>query len=259
MYNIASPISHLFKIDSDALMITNHSDSLECRDHSPSYGIEKQKLFHCELQPIHNLSQVDFDYISKIKNDRPELELISFHMASCYDAPKIENKIFIEGGKKYSEQEMIENAKINFKSINEIIGPKIKIAVENNNFFNTKAYEIICNPLFINKIVEENDIYLLFDIAHAQVAAFNMGWTYNEYVSKLPFQKMIQLHICKSGIEGTMAYDAHFLPDENEFDEIERLIKTSKNLKYFTVEYYQNPLLLKEVLVKLKKLLIRYE
>ena len=259
MFRIATPISHLFKNDADALMLTQHSDCLEFRDHSPSFGLEKQRLFHCELQPIHELSADDFSYLKKIKDERESLELVSFHMATCFDEPIIADHIFVSGKRKYAESEMYANATKNFKLIKEILGPGIKVAVENNNYYNTEAYQSICDPSFISKVIRDNDIFLLLDLAHAHVSSYNMNTSYQSYCEKLPFDRIIQLHICKSGVNEKMAYDAHLLPDDEDFDEIEKLMERCRNLKYFTVEYYRDPVLLKDVLNKLKNILNRHE
>lgn len=259
MFNIATPISHLFNNYDIAVMLSNYSDCLEYRDHSPKFGIEKQKLFHCELQPIHNLVDDDFLYLEKIKKEINSLELVSFHMATCFDGPLIEENIFVSGKRKYSELQMLENAANNFKEIKKIFGSKISIAVENNNFYNTEAYNHVCDPSFINRVVRENDLYFLFDIAHAQVSSYNMNIPYESYCADLPMDRIIQLHICKSGINQKMAFDAHLMPEILEFSEVEKLINSCSNLKYFTIEYYKDPLYLKDTLIKLKDLLIRYE
>ncbi len=249
----------MFKNEVDAFMLSQQSDCLEFRDHSPSFGLEKQKLFHCELQPIHRFSEEDFMYLKKIKDERKSLELVSFHMATCFDEPLISDHVFVSGKYKYNEAEMFENAKNNFKCIKQILGPTIKVAVENNNYYNTEAYEFVCNPDFISRVVRDNDIFLLFDLAHAHVSSYNMNISYQNYCKKLPYDRIIQLHICKSGYKEKMAYDAHFLPDEEDFKEIEELIVNCRKLKYFTIEYYKDPKLLLEVLKKLKNLLNKHE
>lgn len=259
MFSIATPISNLFKNDVDALMIVQHSDCLEFRDHSPNFGLDKQKLFHCELQPIHQLSEEDFIYIKKIKDERESLELVSFHMATCFHEPVISDHVFVSGKRKYTVAEMFENAEKNLKRIKKILGPTINVAVENNNYYNSEAYDFVCSPSFISRVVEDNDIFLLYDLAHAHVSSHNMNISYQSYYEKLPLDRIIQLHICKSGVNGKMAYDAHFLPDDEDFNEIKELIVTCRAVKYFTVEYYKDPELLVEVLIKLKNLLNRYD
>jgi uncharacterized protein (UPF0276 family) len=258
MYKIASPISHLFHDLDDSLLISSYSDCLECRDHSPAFEISKQQLFHFEIQPIHKLRQDDFDYIEKIINEKYNLELISFHMATCYQSPGIKDRIFVPGGYKYELNEMIDNSIKNFSKIKSITGTDISIAIENNNYYKNEAYEVIAEPEFIKQVVSINKINFLFDIAHAKVSARNMGISYLNYVQMLPMEEVVQLHICKYGIENKLAYDAHFAPDDEEYEEIVRLISICKKLKYFTIEYYKDTLELMNCLTSLKKILNFY-
>ena len=253
---IATPISHLFQIDADAELISKRSDCLEFRDHSRNYKPSEQKLFHCELQPIHEISEKNFDYLTRVRKEKVNLEVVSFHMASCFEKPKLEGKIYVTGDKKRTKKEMLEFAKINFKRIRQIFGPKVKIAIENNNYYPTEAYEIVCDPIFINEIVTKNDIFFLFDIAHAQVSSYNMNTTYLRYCADLPLSRCIQVHICKSGTKDFRAFDAHDLPGPEEFKELRRLTKQCALLKYVTIEYYRDVKALVNVLVRLKDQLI---
>jgi uncharacterized protein (UPF0276 family) len=239
MHSIVTPISHLFGIENNAARIARMSDSLECRDHSVAYDVSLQTLFHCELQPCHKLAETDFTYLEKIRDTKTELELISFHLASCYHSPVIENSVFEPGGYRYSKSELFENARINFKKIKKIFGPNVVIAIENNNFYATPAYEYVTDPEFISQVVVENNINFLYDIAHAKVSSYNLGLKYEAYKLALPLEKTVQLHICKSGIRNGAAYDAHFIPDEEEWTEIISLMKAYKGIRYFTIEYYR--------------------
>ena len=255
MISITTPISHLFEDESVAEEILTNSDNLECRDHSVAFREDKQVAFHCELQPIHPLSAKHFDYLRSICLLRPNLQLISFHVACCCDKPTIINGMFELGGTIFSREEMMKNATGNFKEIKNIFGPHIKIAVENNNFYPTKAYENVAEPAFLKAIVIDNDICFLFDIAHARVSAHNKNMSYEEYKSGLPMDRTVQLHICRYGInENGMAYDAHFAPDELEYTEIEQLIN-KYGIEYLTVEYYKDKEGLLASLNTLKKII----
>lgn len=252
MYKIVTPISHLFKNSEFALDIISNSDFLEGRDHSPILNAEKEIIFHSDLQPIHRLHEIDFDNLVEIKRKRPNLKLVSFHLASCYKAPKLINGIFEASGLKLNRLQMIENARLNILKIKEILGDNIFIAVENNNYLKTEAYDIITDPGFINEIVVTNNIKFLFDIAHAHISAFNLGISFESYIEKLPLNHTIQLHICKCTYDGDMALDSHLCPDNVELKEIQNLLQKLPELKYLTIEYYQDPKLLINALSNFK-------
>jgi len=259
MYSIATPVSSLFSNNKNYERIIKYSDCLELREEYPIKNLKINKLFHFEFQPIHSLTNSDFDFIEKIIEKYKYLELISFHMASCYDKPFIENGVYVPGGKMYTPDEMFINAKKNFSIINEILGDSIKIAVENNNYYKTDAYKYIADPNFIEKIVLDNNIYFLYDLAHGGISAYNLGINYNKYLNALPLKRIIQLHICRKGFKNNHAYDAHFMPDNLVYREVSYLIKNSKNLKYLTLEYYRNIDSLIKGLVNLRKIIKSHE
>jgi hypothetical protein len=145
----------------------------------------------------------------------------------------------VPGTKRYSREELLNNARNNIARIKKILGPKIDIAIENNNHYATPAYDYITEPSFITSVVNDNGIYLLYDIAHAKVSAHNKGITYEIYKNALPINKIIQIHICKYGLNDKMAYDAHSLPDEEEWNEVQSLLNENKGIQYLTIEYYK--------------------
>lgn len=257
MFKLATPISHLFKDSNNSNKIIELSDCLECRDRTIDDKSDNQELFHCELEPIHKLSEEDFEYLKRIKDEKKDLKLITFHMASSCSNPnldfsKIKSGMFELGGYSYSEDEMYLNAKENFERIKEIFGDEIKIGVENNNYYPTDAYKFITDEEFIKKIVYDNDLYFLFDIAHAQVTAHNKGMSFEEYKNNLPLEKAIQLHICSPAVDDSskLAYDAHDYPNDFKLQEVERLIKKYSQIEYLTVEYYRD---MDNLLTSLKK------
>lgn len=255
MYKLATPISHLFLNEEYRERISKLSDCFECRDRSIKDKMAKQELFHCELQPIHEFSDKEWSYLELIKETKKELKLITFHMACNCSEPILKDNMFHSSGKIYTEEEMINNARYNFSVIKKIFGDEIKIGVENNNYYPTTAYNTIADASFISKIVNENDLYFLFDIAHAKVTSYNKNISYEKYKNELPLTKIIQLHICSYSInrEKQLAYDAHNYPDEEELLEIKKVLN-EYSVEYLTVEYYKDIENLEKSLLEVKKL-----
>jgi uncharacterized protein (UPF0276 family) len=244
---IATPISHLFSDLAARDQIIAASDCLECRDRTIDDQSKNQELFHCELQPIHKFTDIEFSYLNDISKKKLDLKLVTFHMASCCDSPIMDRTLFKGGvyqlgGRKYSREEMLVNAKQNFYEIKAIFGKDVKIAVENNNYYPTEAYKYVTDSDFINDIVCQNDVDFLFDIAHAQVTAHNRRIHFDEYKNGLPLAKAIQLHICSPAIDvsSNMAYDAHDYPSHSKLLQVHRLLKENSSIKYLTVEYYRD-------------------
>jgi len=242
MIQLATPISHLFENKAEASIIQQNSDCLECRDRSLNATQSKQYLFHCELQLIHHWSDAEHDYLKTIQKLKPDLKLISLHIASVCDKPVTIERIFQLGGKTYSEDEMHDYAKKNIAFIKTLFGSAVNIAVENNNYYPTPAYDIVTDARFIADIVHRNDINFLFDIAHAKVTCHNQNIDFKAYKSALPLDKVIQIHICSFDInpETNVAFDAHDAPNNEELKETALIISEHPSVQYLTVEYYRD-------------------
>ncbi len=254
MIKLATPISHLFADSDSAKCIIDVSDCLECRDRSIENESANQELFHCEIEPIHKLTDEDFSYLEDIKQRKKDLKLITFHMATSCTKPslefsKIKSGVFELGGTSYSRAEMLENANKNLQKIKGIFGDEVKIALENNNYYPTEAYRYVTDADFITQVINDNDVYFLFDIAHAQVTAHNKGVDFEVYKNQLPLNKTIQIHICtpfipEMGIDvndsENIAYDAHNYPDDFKISEVKYMLENYSQVKYLTVEYYRD-------------------
>jgi uncharacterized protein (UPF0276 family) len=237
---IATPISSLFTSQEQANEIVSWSDCLECRDHSPGSGWPNQELFHTDIQPIQPIAPEEWNQLRKIKETKPDLKLLSMHMVSCCDQPVLVKGRFESGGKTLGRDELLKTAKDNINRIRQLLGEKIGLAVENNNYYPTPAYRFVCDADFISEIVRENQLRFLFDVAHAHITSTNQGIEYQHYKQQLPLEALMQVHLCKHGIrENGHAYDAHERPGIEEFQEV-RDLASNYSLEYLTIEYYKS-------------------
>ncbi|MDD5421883.1 MAG: DUF692 family protein [Candidatus Omnitrophica bacterium] len=255
MVKIATPISGLFKDKAAALSISAHSDCLEFRDHSLGSELKKQEIFHCDLQPIHVFSDKETGYLRHVKKNKPGLKLVTFHIASCCDRPRLKGGMFEPGGRRYTRQELLRTAGRNFRAIKRIFGSKTKIAVENNNFYPTGAYKYITDADFVSEMVRGNAIYFVFDIAHGVITSRNRGIDYRGYKRALPMDRAVQLHVSAPGSRHGIAYDAHRLPGDNEYGEVRELLAEYTGIEYVTVEYYKGAKDLVASLERMRRLL----
>ena len=259
MFDIILPISSLFDDNKNTDRLKKLCDGYETRHRSENSTLENQLFFHADdIQPIHEMSDNDFIFLEKISKTKKDLKYVSFHCASNCKYPLIKDGIFELGSNSivYNREKLYSNAEKNFKIIKRILGDSITVMIENNNFYPTTAYKDICDPRFITDIVNDNEIYFLFDNAHAEVSAFNMKINYEEYKKNLPMQKIKQIQFCKPYIpeinNGNIARDIHELPDEKIIKEVLELIK-NYNVKYITPEYYKNIDKLENFLLNLNK------
>jgi len=137
---------------------------------------------------------------------------------------------------------MYLNTEKNISIIKNILGKDVLIAIENNNFYPTPAYENVCDPSFLRDLVFDNNINFLFDNAHAKVSSHNLGVDYDDYKNQLPLEKMVQIQFCQPSIpekKEETALDVHEIPDAKNVDEVLNM-STSFNIQYITPEYYKD-------------------
>lgn len=180
--------------------------------------------------------------------------MISFHLASNCESPIIKNNKFYSNGKSFSFEDMISSSKDNNAIIRNIF-PHCKIAVENNNYLNTSAYDTITDGNFISDIVYSNNLFFLLDIAHAKISAKNKKINYQTYLKSLPLDKIIQLHISQHTIENNIAYDSHVDPSNETLNELPFYFNLSPHCKYVTLEYYQDSRRLLHYIKKIKDII----
>lgn len=250
---IATPISDLFKKKNYYLQnIKKISDCFEARDRTSNLKVNKTLLFHFDIDLTLEWNCKIKEYICNNINEKKNLKLISFQSTRCCFIEKKNNKgIFRLVGKKISKRKLISNSISNTIWLKKNF-PKLKIALENNNYYPTPAYNYITDAEFLSEVVKKNNIFFLLDIAHALITSINKKISYNEYLEKLPLQKLIQIHICGPLIrKNKLAFDKHFLPQKKMYDLARDIIKKHK-LKFITLEYYKNSKLLLKELKKIK-------
>jgi len=243
--SLVTPTSHLFENEDIAFSIISVSDGLELRE---SMLLSYQQHRWGGVKLVH-LDRVDITHPWNVKRQQkiedivlmlPELELVTFHVACNCSEPELRNNMYYSGGKVFSRDEMKNNAWENTQWLRSVVDEDLKIALENNNYYQTPAYDVVTDADFLREIVEDNNIYFLFDIAHAQVTAHNKNIDLDRYIDELPLDSVIQIHLCKYGVLGDgTASDLHEIPDELLIDYALKFINKYP-VQYLTIEYYQN-------------------
>ena len=252
MIKIVTPYSSLIKKKQDYNKIIRYSDFLEGRENRNFINKKKIFFFHFDID-LHKPFTIKTKKIIKSEINNLKLKLISFQLSSCYLNPKLILDKFYPFGKKISKKKMLYNCKINIQWLKKNLHKNCKIAVENNNFYNTGAYEIITNAKFIYDIVNRNNIFFLLDYAHARITCKNRKINFNKYLSLLPLHKFIQLHYTGFKIKNNVAVDSHTVPNKADYQFLKLFYLQKTNL-FVTVEYYKNIEILIKILKKIKKI-----
>ena len=259
MISIVTPVSHLFQRQKAGQRLEGLSDFLEYRDHSPFWiSDHTPALFHSEfnlLAPV-NLNRIKILHanLNKIAN---KVQLVSLHASCCYTKLKQVKYGYVPCGRLMSRGEMIDNAIENLNYLRKGKFKDILFAVENNNYFNTGAHEIVSDPCFLIELLKEARIKFVLDISHAMISEINGGFSFKRYLKKDFISMTVQIHVNNYGIKNEIAFDAHEIPDDNTWSVVKKIIRMAPNLKYLTVEYYKKEKTFISLLNYVKKELLR--
>lgn len=236
---IKSSLTYYHNFEKNRDLLFPLAQAITYRKKGQSIDSSLDKLFHCN-----GLVNDDFDEF--LKHDfldylnRESVKSFSFDLGpSCRRVKAHDTK-----GYWLPESEIlaVDEIKRIINSKLEIIRRDYKgeICLENLDYHPGGAYEFVCTPEFISEVISETNTGLLLDLSHARVSAFHLGLNIHDYIDKLPLEKVMEVHISRTGMVDGVLEDLHLDPDDNDYDLLGKVINKAVNLKYVTVEYYQD-------------------
>ncbi len=253
MIKLITPISHLFEKKEYRDKIVEVSDALEARERTASSRHPKTTHYHIDFDINLGLSDNNLSFLKEQVAPREDIKTVTFQITRDYEDSLIRNGQFQPIGAGLTFKEMLDRSKISIRKIRDILGVNRNIAVENNNYYRSGAYEIATSIDFISAVINDCKIDLLYDIAHAKVTSINRGICFDEYEAKLlSAGRCIQMHLCKhkeisGNCEKIEAIDAHEAPKEGDLREAINKCR-QYGIDALTLEYYRDPDVLCEVL-----------
>lgn len=256
---LVTPISHLFNNIEDGISIGKYSDHLEARERTSDLRFSNTTHYHIDFDLNLGLTDDQKEFLSSKVKLRPEIHTLTFQITRDTEDFSIFEGKFYPKGYFVDKKEQIERTKNSINIIQDIVGSDKSIGIENNNYYNTGAYDIATSSKFINHLINETDVHLLLDIAHAKVTCKNKKINFENYIHEMVKDiPCKQMHICEpseriyKGINET--YDAHFLPT---LESIKEAIEICNNfdITSLTVEYYKDSKKLIDCLKTIKKII----
>ena len=252
---VATPFSELFNVPEARQRILALSDAVELRKPGQEKQVPGPYLYHCGLSlvaawPDQQRKKLE-SMALKVGAGHMDLELISFHVLSRYAVNDIEHGAFVGRGRAYSESELRDNACKNIEFVRSVLADNVLLLIENNNHLGTDAYDTVTDPGFLAQLVRDNSLYLLWDIAHAKISAFNSGMPVERYIDSLPLSRCVQVHLSRSGIRNGKAFDSHMPIEEEDLDFFIESVTRLPQLKFVTIEYYRES---EKLVVQLERL-----
>jgi hypothetical protein len=257
MLKIATPISHLFLNKKNAKKIIKHSDCLEVREKNLFLKYKNENLIHLDYDIIHPWSNSFKNKLKKIFKKKNKIKLITFQATRSCDGYYIKNRKFELLGGTFSRDQMLKFAKKNILWLKKNLKKETKIGIENNNYYSSKAYKYVTDAGFIKKIVEENKIFFLLDIAHSMITAYNRKINFITYLHSLPLNQTIQIHICSPSKDNknNILIDSHLRPNKKMLNLVIKILKKFEQIEYLTIEYYKDAKILIRSIITLRKAL----
>jgi hypothetical protein len=115
------------------------------------------------------------------------------------------------------------------------------IHLENLNYFPTGAYERVCEPDFITKLLEFTDFGLLLDIGHAVVSAHYLPYeSPMSYLHDLPLSRVREIQLSHAGMLNGVYEDLHEVPDRKDLEFTKVALDASPSIEFLTIEYYRD-------------------
>jgi uncharacterized protein len=123
----------------------------------------------------------------------------------------------------------------------------VPLLIENLDFSPFYTYETTTietvKPDFLTALICETNTYLLLDLSHAKVSAYQLGMDIFDYMEQLPLERTKEIHFSGSFYSKDEGYkDIHGIMSEEDYEVATYLaqhpkIRESKQLEVVTLEY----------------------
>ncbi len=190
---------------------------------------KKNVMFHGFVGEFSNVANKDF-----LKGRDVELQRDYFKRGNT---PYISIHINRDRNEDENEEECAKTISENIKAIRKEFD--MRILLENVPASDKRPYnKFLSNPEFITRVVNENNCEYLFDIGHARAAAEVLEIPFDEYVSRLPMDKLVEMHLAGSmKLKDGRLTANHSMLHEEDYEFIEKAVKKYKTLEVLTLEY----------------------
>ncbi len=229
------------------------------KDRVHQLGGPKPMILHAQY-PTHGdeiLNMVDPNFLGFLGDQFQEIigtfdpEWFSFHLGFCCE--KIEAGGQFDFCRAQSEtlpedvvaQRIVDNMDV----VKKTYLKRGEILFENLDY-NPKdesgAYEYVCDPEFISRILDRTGCRMLLDFGHVNVSAQNMGYQdVMGFAKKLPLEKVVEVHMSGAGRKAGLAHDTHIPINKEgqpEAQYLEEALKTGRmtSLAAVTLETFED-------------------
>ncbi|HPH96300.1 MAG TPA: DUF692 family protein [Anaerolineaceae bacterium] len=130
----------------------------------------------------------------------------------------------------------------------------LPVLIENLDYNPGGAYETVCQPDFIRRVLAEAPVFLLLDLAHARISAEAQGLAVREYLERLPLEKVRQVHVNRPQRHAQRLWDAHEAMQEEDYGLLAWVLDRAQPWAV-TLEYNKDETLILEQTGRLRQVL----
>lgn len=239
---IALPVSHI--VNETNYFLIPGVGALEYRTVQPLLDKKLVNLFHSNYGIIQEGFIEYCDSVSDFLVTN-QVQVFSFDLGPAAEQVEIKDYYYIPKSELLTKEELYKKIQLRLNYIKSIFNGYV--AVENLNYFQSPAYEYVCEAEFISNIVRTNDIYMVLDIAHAIITANNTGVDKYEYFSKLPLERVKVIHLSAPCIKDAKWRDLHEVPSSEEYEILKFIKNNLAGEAYLIVEYYKDFNILQDI------------
>jgi uncharacterized protein len=182
------------------------------------------QLIQSEIPALQNLIQQTQPPFVSFHLDVPNSRLFRFWKKAGVPLP-----IF---RRDFAKRQAIENIQILQKAFS------ILIAIENQAYHRRNGHDYLVDPQFIQEVVQAAGCKLLLDLGHARVSAAMRGEAVNDYILRLPFEEVIEIHVSGPRLYKGRLRDLHQPLADEDYDLLRFALPRCSNLQVVTLEYY---------------------
>jgi len=130
---------------------------------------------------------------------------------------------------------------------------KLPILLENLPSLPIKKYHYAADPVLIQDIVQRTESGMVLDIAHARIAASYRSMDITTYLSRLPLDRVQQIHVSGVGREQGMLHDHHEELSERDYELLQWTLEKTQP-RVVTLEYFREKDVLRRQLARLRRI-----
>jgi uncharacterized protein (UPF0276 family) len=163
---------------------------------------------HGVSMSIGSADPLDWDYLRELRalRDLTHARWVSDHLCWTGVAGKNAHDLL---PMPYTE-EALRHVTLRVKEVQDFLDAPL--ALENPSTYLELAASTMTEQEFIARLAEEADCALLLDVNNVYVSAKNHGFSADDYLAVIPWERVVQFHVAGHSDHGTHCIDTHIGP-----------------------------------------------